>query len=298
MNSTEWIPNIVIGQDYDDKYADQSIHYDQLHNLASHFGYDMPVHRHAQYLQVHYINEGECSFHIDEKIFQTEGPACFFTPPSIPHSFLIENETRGHVLTLHQSVLWRLIKNGLQPLLHYDRLQGISVEKRNVSADNQQNWLLLENTFKDFSNEWDSDHMGKSMALESLSQLIILRILRLAQQPTNAVSINSDDMRLFHRFSEHIERQFNHQQHLPFYLQAIGVSESKLNQVCRKIAHRTPKRLIHDRVILEIKRLLVFTNLSVNEICYQTGFNDPAYFSRFFKRLTGVTALAYRRDNT
>ena len=47
-NHTEWIPNIILGQDYDRRYLDAPIHYDVLENLAAFYGRDMPVHRHAQ----------------------------------------------------------------------------------------------------------------------------------------------------------------------------------------------------------------------------------------------------------
>jgi AraC family 4-hydroxyphenylacetate 3-monooxygenase operon regulatory protein len=49
-------------------------------------------------------------------------------------------------------------------------------------------------------------------------------------------------------------------------------------------------------MVLEIKRMLAFTKMSVNDICYQTGFSDPAYFSRFFKKHSGKTALVYRKE--
>ncbi|MBP8780668.1 MAG: helix-turn-helix domain-containing protein [Alicycliphilus sp.] len=65
--------------------------------------------------------------------------------------------------------------------------------------------------------------------------------------------------------------------------------------VCRRIADLPSKRLVYERLMQESKRLLLFTGGSVNEICYQLGFKDPAYFSRFFVRYAGLTPSAYRQ---
>ncbi|MCY1312044.1 4-hydroxyphenylacetate catabolism regulatory protein HpaA [compost metagenome] len=75
----------------------------------------------------------------------------------------------------------------------------------------------------------------------------------------------------------------------------MGVTEARLNDICRRIADLPSKRLIHDRVMQEAKRLLLFTGSSANEICYLLGFRDPAYFSRFFARNAGMSPGVYRQ---
>jgi AraC family 4-hydroxyphenylacetate 3-monooxygenase operon regulatory protein len=72
------------------------------------------------------------------------------------------------------------------------------------------------------------------------------------------------------------------------------LAEARLNDICRRIAGLPSKRLVFDRLMQEAKRLRLFTGSSVNEICYQLGFKDPAYFSRFFTRNAGVTPGEYR----
>jgi len=75
--SSGWIPNINIGEDYDRRYIDAPIHYESIDNLAVFFGRDMPVHRHAQYFQIYYIEAGDINFHIDDNLFQVKAPPCF-----------------------------------------------------------------------------------------------------------------------------------------------------------------------------------------------------------------------------
>ncbi|MNJ70467.1 HTH-type transcriptional activator Btr [compost metagenome] len=79
------------------------------------------------------------------------------------------------------------------------------------------------------------------------------------------------------------------------YAQQIGVTEARLNDVCRRIADLPSKRLVLERLMQEAKRLLLFSGSTANEICYQLGFKDPAYFSRFFNRYAKLTPGEYRQ---
>lgn len=65
--------------------------------------------------------------------------------------------------------------------------------------------------------------------------------------------------------------------------------------ICRRFANRPPKRLIFDRQLREAKRLLLFSDNAVNEIAWQLGFKDPAYFARFFNRLAGCSPSQFRQ---
>ncbi|WP_456316781.1 helix-turn-helix domain-containing protein [Teichococcus aestuarii] len=73
------------------------------------------------------------------------------------------------------------------------------------------------------------------------------------------------------------------------YQKALGLSEKRLAALCRAAAGRTPLQILNERRITEARRSLRYSSLSVAEIGYGLGFRDPAYFSRFFRRMTGLT---------
>lgn len=285
-----WIPNIVIGQDYDQRYADSLIHYDEHGNLADFFGRNMPVHRHAQYAQIHFLNQGRISFHIDDELFRVKGPACFFTPASTPHSFQTEQQTDGHVITIHQSIIWRLLKEGLGR----DLAKPSCITPIQLSAVELNDWNRLVDTIEALRMEWSEDQPGKSLAIDSLIRLILILISRLSTQANAGNQISNDELYLFNQFSDLIEQHFKAHWALPRYTRALGISESRLHQLCQNICGQPPKRLIQDRTIQEAKLLLTMTEHSIRQICFSLGFADPAYFSRYFKRLTGQTAKEYR----
>ncbi|SDT06119.1 AraC-type DNA-binding protein [Pseudomonas cedrina] len=117
-----------------------------------------------------------------------------------------------------------------------------------------------------------AERSGRSAALESLTRLIMISLLRLCSHSLKATPARHEDLKIFHRFNELIEAHY--QQHWPLsrYAEGIGVTEARLNDVCRRIADLPSKRLIMERLMQEAKRLLLFTGSSANEICYQLGF--------------------------
>lgn len=292
---SEWIPNINLGEDYDHRNVDAVIHYDALGNLAGFFGRDMPVHRHAQFLQIHYVERGDINFHIDDKLFQLKGPALFLTPPAVPHSFQTETGAGGHVLTVHQSLVWQLLKSGLQNEPSIQLNEGICLTPEELAPRQADQWTNLRRVLDQIRQEWQADLPAKSQALEHLVTFLLIQIARLSHRRATSTAVANDDLRLFHRFNRQIELHFRDHWRLSRYSEEIGVSESRLNQVCQRVSASPPKKIIHERILQEIKRMLTFGTLSINEIAYELGFSDPAYFSRFFKSHTGMSPLHYRK---
>lgn len=236
MNERTPIPNINIGQVYDQRYSDAEVHYDKLGNLAGFFGRNMPVHRHDRYFQVHYVKSGTVRVYLDDQQYVESGPMFFLTPPTIPHSFVTEPDADGHVLTVRQQLVWQLLE--ADPAL----APGPQVAPACVALSG------LEGRFADEAR-----------------RLVLIEAHYLEHWP------------------------------LSRYALGVGVTEARLNDVCRRIADLPSKRLILERLMQEAKRLLLFTGSSANEICYSLGFKDPAYFSRFFLRYAQVTPGEYRQ---
>lgn len=292
----DWIPNINIGRDYDTRYLDATIHYDALDSLADFFGRDMSVHRHAQHLQIHFIEEGEINFHIDDKIYHVQGPSLFLTPATIPHSFKTSAGAAGHVLTINQSLVWQLLQNTPDCTLENQLSSGICITQQNLSDEQSRQWKLVKQLWQNIQQEWSGDYPEKNVALESYISLMLIHIARLDCNEERNSAVNNDDLRIYHIFTKFIEEHYHEHWNLPTYVDKIGVSESRLNQVCQRISNCPPKKIIRERLLQEIKRKLIFSRHSVNEVAYELGFTDPAYFSRFFKNQTGMSPLKFRKS--
>ena len=94
-----------------------------------------------------------------------------------------------------------------------------------------------------------------------------------------------------------MERYYNRYADVTFYAEQLNVSPRYLGQVTRRIAERSPKSIIDERVTTEITLLLTKTNKSLKEIAMQLGFSSQAHLSRYFKKQKGLSPSQYKQGN-
>ena len=294
MREQEPIPNINIGQVYDQRYADEDVHYEALGKLADFFGRNMPVHRHDRFFQVHYVTNGTARVYLDDRQYVENGPLFFLTPPTIPHAFVTDPDSEGHVLTVRQQLVWPLLEAHLSQSGEPRLVSPTCVALGSLDAAYAGEVARLNRLFEMLAREFAEQQAGRQASLQALTQLIFITLLRLAAEPLQNQHVRHDNLQIFHRFNALIEEHYREHWPLAHYARAMGVTEARLNDICRRIADLPSKRLVHERLMQEARRLLLFTTASVNEIGYRLGFKDPAYFTRFFSREAGMTPSDYR----
>ena len=99
---------------------------------------------------------------------------------------------------------------------------------------------------------------------------------------------------LFLKFLETVRGNFEHNYSLAEIARRLGTTEAKLNEQSKLHTGRTAQNVIYGLIASEAKRLLTYQNLSVKEVAYQLGFNDPFYFSNFFKKHTKYSPKSYQ----
>jgi AraC family transcriptional regulator, transcriptional activator of pobA len=101
-------------------------------------------------------------------------------------------------------------------------------------------------------------------------------------------------MPLFLKFLETVRPNFEHNYSLSQFAKILGTTEAKLNEQSKLHTGRTAQNVIYGLITSEAKRLLTYEDLSVKELAYQLGFNDPFYFSNFFKKHTNISPKSYQ----
>jgi AraC-like DNA-binding protein len=91
-----------------------------------------------------------------------------------------------------------------------------------------------------------------------------------------------------------VERHYSEGLSVEAYATRLGVSSKTLSRSVHDAASCSPKHVISERLTLEMKRLLVHTDLSVKEIAGRLGINDASYLTRFFRKQAGVAPSAFR----
>jgi AraC family transcriptional activator of pobA len=97
------------------------------------------------------------------------------------------------------------------------------------------------------------------------------------------------------RFRQAVEQNLRSGWELNRYAKSLGVSSARLRGACLEVTGHPPTRIVHDRLVLEAKRSLLYTNMTIAETAYELGFSDPAYFSRFFSERVGLSPAEFRK---
>lgn len=147
---------------------------------------------------------------------------------------------------------------------------------------------LMENELLAAKDEVQSD------ILHNLLHLFLLFAERekRKQQPVDIK--RSVDLDFTMRFKSQVENNFRSQKQVSVYAGELGLTEKRLNQATTKVLGKTPKQVIDERVILEAMRLLAHTDISVKEIGFSLGFEEPTNFIKYFRRKQETTPLEFR----
>lgn len=298
VSPVQAIPDIHIGRVYDQRDPECELHYETFGRLADFFGRNTPVHRHYCFFQVHLLTRGSIRLNLDGQLYCGNAPLLIFTPPTVPHSFYTEEDTDGHVLTVRQEVVrgWYQAMPGQWP----DSLlrEPAFLELGGLAGDDAGEFAGLVQVVELLQREFFSARKGRSAAVLALGQCFFIHLSRLllAHEPVAAAQRHerSEDLRLFLKFCDMVEAHFRDHLTLTDYAGRLAITEARLNDICRRMAERPSKEVVHERLLQEARRLLRYSAVPVSEISYQLGFADPAYFSRFFTKRTGMPPSQFR----
>jgi len=154
----------------------------------------------------------------------------------------------------------------------------------------------LESVIGALAAEVERPPDARSAELERhLLSVLLLWIERLHDDTrTERRAADDAELLLHRRFAERLEADFAEHHDAGHYAGALGVPAPTLSRALSHVTGRSTKELVTDRVMLEAARLMRFTDLTVQEVGHRTGFRDPLYFSRAFKRHHGEPPQAYR----
>lgn len=153
---------------------------------------------------------------------------------------------------------------------------------------------LLLNVFIDEFE--DTDIIQRDMLQMMLKRLIII-ITRLAKkQYLNPQNLTDDKLDILRKYNLLVENNYRKQHSVQYYADQLNKSPKTLANYFALYNHKSPLVVIQERILLEAKRLLIYTDKSAKEIAYELGYDDAAYFSNFFKKQTGISPSEFKNS--
>jgi len=147
--------------------------------------------------------------------------------------------------------------------------------------------LLIENIFKSFKENLKE---CSSIDIEKLIFAFSSLLKKLLAEKF------AHDPKYINRFGEMLNLQFNILHNVSDYALQLNMEPKNLLRMFQRQGLKNPSHIIKKKQLLEIKKLLIYSEKSMREICFEIGFSDPAYFSRFFKKHIGITPKNYRNQ--
>ncbi|MEP6546056.1 MAG: helix-turn-helix domain-containing protein [Gammaproteobacteria bacterium] len=267
------------------------VHIEDIQSRSRKYLWKIGTHRHALLSQCVLVTTGPVTVTLDETRADLLGPAVMIIPAGTVHSFRFRADTDGLVLTMD---LGRVLSAATSP--YHASIQALFAAARVIDLRQDPDLAtrvrrLLNQLGHEFGQpgSWAAP-VGSWLALS------VLWILTHGTQVHGAPEFHgTPDAERLRRFRRLIEVQFLKHWPVKRYARHLVLSESSLNRLCRRVAGCTAFDLIQQRLALEARRRLVYAGSSVGRIATELGFKDPAYFSRFFRRHSGVSPNEFRR---
>ncbi|KXI26753.1 helix-turn-helix domain-containing protein [Paraglaciecola hydrolytica] len=265
-------------------------HVEDIATRSRGLGWEIAPHRHNRLSQIIAVFDGQWTVELDDKHHDLLGNWLVLIPAGVVHGFHFASNTQGFVLSLNDSLL-----TGQGESTAND-LSALVWEPQALEFKDARQIERFCSYIKLLKHELTADEVAQNLAVTHLVQLILVTVLRQQRLQAMTLSNASRESSILLKFRALIEQHY--MQHLAVrdYAEHLHISISKLNRLCQTLLNDSPKAIIHQRLVIEAKRRLIYTKQSVEEIAEVLGFSDPAYFSRFFKQMVGLTAGAFRQQ--
>ncbi len=241
-------------------------------------------HRHNYYEMLIFL-KGKGSHEIDFTTYTFKPHSLHFVASNGVHLVKREQGSEGFSILFTQEFL------PSQYSLHdFSFYKANTLPVLNLS---RREYITLKPLLDELKSEYFSDNKLKREALASLFHFFLVKVQRLYEQKAGAViaPVKNDFVA---KMEALIEANFAKHWRAGDYAREMNVSVANMTALCKQHFSKNTEKLVQERLLLEIKRQLVYSDKPVKEICYELNFEDPAYFIRFFRKNTGNTPLNYR----
>jgi AraC-like DNA-binding protein len=245
--------------------------------------------------QILLITEGDGILNIDSNQIELSPRKLVAMVKGQVESLFINRNTKGYVVQYTEEFIHRYPGdldwiNNLKLFNPYVKPYCIT-----LSSIEHLNFLnIIDSILSELNN--GNDDM-KNDILANLLKTFLLLAERIKRSKAGGTVTSINDWSYVIEFKKKLENNFHISRSVNFYAGELNITQKKLNNITTGFWGKNAKQVIEERVLLEIKRMLVYTNKTIKEIGLSLGFNDPTNFNKFFKKYEHYTPANFRSLN-
>jgi AraC-like DNA-binding protein/quercetin dioxygenase-like cupin family protein len=262
----------------------------EVFDANRHFAVKYP-HRH-DFFEVLYLAKGSGFHVIDSNKYEIKPPCVFFMSPGQAHKLELSHDIEGYIF-IFTTEFYLIDRTNQNRLIEFPFFYTVQQDNPPLLMQNPADIVFLESLLMRGVSEVGKKERASIDLLRSILDLILTFCENLYPKDEGLMNKGRSHL-MVKRFYQLVEE--NYQKHLTVneYADRLAVTPNHLTQTLKQLTGKTSNEIIKSKQILEIKRLLVHSNMGVTEIANLMNFVDQSYFTKFFKKETGTTPLAYR----
>lgn len=262
--------------------------FDKLEQLLNNLTFDIKLHKHTKMHQFYFIESGEVDFYLDKEFIKVKAPAVLIIPNNIVHGFNFSKCSNGQVITIFTIVLDELIKES--PMLCY-----FYNEPKIFKSIQKELFATVSNMINNFSEILITEKLEKQLMLKfKFGEILITLYREFCNTSSHTPLKYSSGFAQFNKFKKLLLVEKSCNKTIDYLASRLGITKVKLNRICKAVTGKSTLWFINESIINEARLKLIFTEKTISEIAYELNFTTPNYFSRFFKKQTGLTPKEFK----
>lgn len=285
------VPTYALYGEFLESEAPDFLHFETIRERSQKHDWSIEPHKHASLCQIFLFRSTEVQVHlVNQYKISISGLTGLFIPPPIVHGFQFNEAVDGCVLSINNNLIASAVKRLSMPDSWIDQFLIVENDTSLLQA--------IDTICNRIEYEFKSLKPYRNTSLKALFDDLLIQFARAAPETSDTskiVPLTRHEERV-RQFCNLLETNFRSNAGVRFYAEKLNVTPVHLTRSCRSVLDKTPNELIMSRKLLEAKRMLKYTQRSVQTIADEMQFNNIGYFSRFFKRHTGSSPSDYRNN--
>ena len=291
MDVVQTIPQFHLYGEAADDQAFDFVHAESIPARSAVLDWVIAPHSHRYLHQIMFVATGGGTLTVETNIVRFGADTLILLAPTVVHSFRFEPDSEGTVISFTEDVIRDFVDAQGKLSERLAAAEGAVV----IPLTERKTVARVFGLARDILDELKLGRGGAQIAMRAYLALLIVEIARLGFAGARWKGAKPGALdETVARLRQLIEDNFRATRNLGAYADWLAMTPDRLNDHCKKVTGVTAGQLVRRRLLVEAKRQLIFTDLSVSEIAYSLNFSDPSYFSRFFRKYAGQTPQQFR----